>query len=416
MYFRGNRRVIGIAKEKNMIYNELKEKWWRASSSFKITTGKTNYFQKKKKQKQFDVILDKASKYINSMPKEEDKRVQWEKDGEALLNEFIEKEPMFKLQYIDANLKEGISKSTKEFIKAARDFDKKLPVEDIGQAMRNVWIINMLQAIFQDNVEFSRAIFGYSMLYPYTDNFLDDTKVSKEEKRRFNNKFSLRLKGEKVSSKDNYEEKVYKLVHNIEEVFPRIEFPKVYESLLKIQEGQVKSLMQQEKVTIPYDTDIMNISLEKGGDSVLVDGYLIRGTLTQEEEEFCLGYGFLLQIADDLQDVKEDLKNDHMTIMSQLAGKYDLDPLANKLINFTLEFMDNHSCLKNKNSLGELIKNNCIILILFSVVLSKEYFSDKYVKKIEGYLPFTIEYIESLKDKVSKKINRKGLQSYEQNN
>ena len=323
---------------------------------------------------------------------------------------------IFKLQYIDDNLREGISKSTKDFIKAARDFDKKLPGEDIGQAMRNVWIINMLQAIFQDNIKFSRAIFGYSMLYPYTDNYLDDTKISKEEKKEFNNRFSLKLKGEKVLNKDSYEEKVYKLVDNIEEVFPRIEFPKVYESLLKIHEGQIKSLMQQEKVTIPYDTDIMGISLEKGGASVLVDGYLIRGDLTKEEEEFCLGYGFLLQIADDLQDVKEDLKNSHMTIMSQIAGRYDLDPLANKLIDFTVDFMDNHSCLKGKNNLRELIKNNSLILILFSIVLSKEYFSDKYVKKIEGYLPFTIEYIEGLKEKLSKKINRKDLRSYEQNN
>jgi hypothetical protein len=247
------------------------------------------------------------------------------------------------------------------------------------------------------------------MLYPYTDNFLDNTKISKEEKSEFNNRFSLRLKGEPVLCRDSYEEKVYKLVDNIEAVFQRKEFPKVYESLLKIHKGQIKSLVQQERVTIPYDIDIMNISIEKGGASVLVDGYLIRGDLTKEEEEFCLGYGFLLQIADDLQDVKEDLKNNHMTIMSQLAGKYELDTLANKLINFTLDFMDNHSCLKNKKNLGELIKNNCIMLILFSGILSKEYFSDKYIKKIERYLPFTIGYIESLKAKISNKIKSGGL-------
>ncbi|PRR80998.1 hypothetical protein [Clostridium vincentii] len=399
-----------------MIYNELKERWWRTSSLFKLTTEKTSYFQKKKKQKQFDVVIDKVSEYVKSMPKEESKRDQWEKDGETLLDEFIEKDSILKMQYIEEKLKEGISKSTKEFIKAARDFDKKLPGEDIGQAMRNVWIINMLQAVFQDNIKFSRAIFGYSMLYPYTDNYLDNTKISKEDKKQFNNRFSLRLKGKKVLDQNRYEEKVYKLVDNIEEVFPRLEFPRVYESLLKIQEGQIKSLMQQETVTVPYDTDIMGISLEKGGASVLVDGYLIRGDLNKEEEEFCLGYGFLLQIADDLQDVKEDLKNSHMTIMSQLAGKYDLDPLANKLINFTVDFMDNHNCLKGKDNLRELIKNNSLMLILFSIILSREYFSDKYVKKIEGYLPFTIEYIEGLKDKLSRKINRKDVQNYEQNN
>ena len=104
---------LGIDKEKNMIYNELKEKWWSASSSFKLSLEKTNYLQKKKKEKQFDLIIDKASEYIKSMPKDEDKRVQWENEGEALLNEFIEKEPIFKLEYLDANLRDGISKRLK---------------------------------------------------------------------------------------------------------------------------------------------------------------------------------------------------------------------------------------------------------------------------------------------------------------
>ncbi len=41
--------------------------------------------------------------------------------------------------------------------------------------------------------------------------------------------------------------------------------------------------------------------------------------MTKEEIEFCIGYGFLLQISDDLQDIKEDLKYNHKTIITEMA-------------------------------------------------------------------------------------------------
>ena len=99
---------------------------------------------------------------------------------------------------------------------------------------------------------------------------------------------------------------------------------------------------------MPYERDMLSISIEKGGASVLVDGYLVCGELTKEEEVFAYGYGFLLQLCDDLQDVKADLEKNHMTIISQLAGKYHLDKIINKLINIIIDIVDNATCLKGK--------------------------------------------------------------------
>ena len=53
----------------------------------------------------------------------------------------------------------------------ARKFDDDLPIGDIMQAMRNVWISNALQLLFGKEVYYSKANFAYSMLYPYTDNY-----------------------------------------------------------------------------------------------------------------------------------------------------------------------------------------------------------------------------------------------------
>ncbi|MBU5483707.1 class 1 isoprenoid biosynthesis enzyme [Clostridium sp. MSJ-11] len=245
------------------------------------------------------------------------------------------------------------------------------------------------------------------MLYPYTDNYLDDPSISMEEKRYFNERFSKRLKGEKIKSINCHEEMVYRLVEYIESVFNRDNYKEVYEKLLLIHDGQIKSLMQQEVLSIPYEKDILGISIEKGGASVLVDGYLVNGALTKDEEIFAYGYGFLLQLCDDLQDVSMDLKNNHMTIMSQLAGKYPLDMITNKLINLTINIIDTENCFKgsNKEELKELIKNNCIIMILFSIAHNKKFYSNEYIKTIENFLPFTLSYIDNLKSNLETKFN-----------
>ena len=46
------------------------------------------------------------------------------------------------------------------------------------------------------------------------------------------------------------------------------------------------------------------------------------------------------------------------------------------------------------------------MLILFSVILSKEFFSAQYIKNINEYLPFSIKYIENIKFKVRKKFKK----------
>lgn len=118
-----------------------------------------------------------------------------------------------------------------------------------------------------------------------------------------------KLSGEFIDPKDNYEEKVYKLVECIEEVFDRASYPKVYESLLLIHNGQKKSLHEQECISIPYEKE-----------------------------------------------------------------------------------------------LKELIKDNCITMVLFAIVASKEYFSKEYIKTINSYLPFTLNYIEGIEVTFRKKF------------
>jgi len=55
---------------------------------------------------------------------------------------------------------------------------------DIFQASRNAWTTNGLQIILGMPARLTPAIFGYSMLYPCTDNYLDHPGVSTADKNR----------------------------------------------------------------------------------------------------------------------------------------------------------------------------------------------------------------------------------------
>lgn len=391
------------------IYLKCSEQWWKSDRNFKLDMKKYTNEEKKSKEKNLDKYIDLIIKKIKEFPKEDNKKEKWSKEFNEIIDNFIESEKeTFKLGIINKSIKEDFFNSTKSFIKEAKGFDEKLSYIDIGQAIRNVWIVNILQAAFGEKVQLSKAIYGYSMLYPYTDNYLDDISINNIEKKKFNNKLKKRLKGEDIKSSDSYEESVYKLISYIEEEFKRNDYSELYEALLSIHEGQIKSLKQQDIFSIPYEEDILGISIEKGGSSVLVDGFLTKGKIDKDEICFCIFYGFLLQLADDLQDIKSDIKNKHTTIMSQLAPKYTLDTIANKLMDFTVMLLEEERCFKGENisELKEFIKTNCIILILFSVILSKEFFSCEYINVINEYLPFSIKYIENIKFKIRKKFKK----------
>ncbi|MBA4410855.1 MAG: hypothetical protein Q8S54_00640 [Bacteroidota bacterium] len=67
---------------------------------------------------------------------------------------------------------------TRKFVRQARAFDPGLTFHDISQACRNIWIMNGLQIIMGIPMQLTPSFFAYSLLYPYTDNLIDDPKIS----------------------------------------------------------------------------------------------------------------------------------------------------------------------------------------------------------------------------------------------
>lgn len=325
-----------------------------------------------------------------------------ELDSIFLKSSYIKKFATFSDDSLDESYLDGFKHSTKIFLEKSKRFDPTLKAENIYQALRNVWIMNSLQIYLNQPVNCSDSIFAYSMLYPYTDNIMDDISSAIELKLSMNQNLKEWLEGNDKPYQNEIERKIYALVKLIEREFPRDKFHYVFPGILTIYNAQIKSLFQQSQHHTTTEKEIFDITFEKGGTSVLADGYLITGALHTFQENFCFGYGVLLQLADDIQDVIKDKNNNHQTLFSQVAGNQSLDAAANKLFNFITTVIEYHLSNVVFKKLKELILKNCYLLVIEAIGENIDLYTRSYIKEIEIHFPFRFCYLNHLKEKLKK--------------
>eukprot|EP00005_Dracoamoeba_jomungandri_P002786 CAMPEP_0174250864 /NCGR_PEP_ID=MMETSP0439-20130205/888_1 /TAXON_ID=0 /ORGANISM="Stereomyxa ramosa, Strain Chinc5" /LENGTH=693 /DNA_ID=CAMNT_0015331037 /DNA_START=67 /DNA_END=2148 /DNA_ORIENTATION=- len=242
--------------------------------------------------------------------------------------------------FFDHMLECGMFEETRKFIDKAETIEN-WNHEELLQAGRNVWTCFGLEMIlYGQNVTMSDAYLGYSLLYPYTDNYLDDDSITKEDKKIFQDLFTKRLAGHDVKARSEEEQKIWDCVTLIENRFDRKKFPNAFNCLIAINEAQTKSLKQHTK-EIPPEELIQEITMEKGGTSVLSDGYLVHGDMSEEDALFTFGLGVALQLVDDLQDTSRDIAvNQHTMCTLPFLLKQPCDSVACRLLQL-MEVMVN---------------------------------------------------------------------------
>jgi hypothetical protein len=182
----------------------------------------------------------------------------------------------------------------------------------------------------------------------------------------------------------------------------------VYESLLAIHRAQMNSLSQQRRSISPYETDILRLSLEKGGTSVLADAYLVAGHLDGAEEAFHFGYGVVLQLLDDAQDVANDRRAGHQTLFSQTVGSCPLDGLMNRLFHYLDGVLETATCFspEGRRAAESLIRRNCTFSILQAVAENPRLVSRAYSRELEMRSPLRFVYLRRLRRSVARRRRR----------
>jgi hypothetical protein len=239
-------------------------------------------------------------------------------------------------------------------------------------------------------------MFAYSMLYPYTDNYLDDPAISEKGKVAFNKRFGRRLEGQDVSPSNEAERKIYQMVGMIEGQFPRVQYPRVFESLLAIHQAQIKSVYLMRRGASPYEVDVLGISLEKGGASVLADGYLVAGDLREAQAAYMFGWGAFVQLGDDLQDVVQDAQDGLSTVFSQTAGRWPLDAVTDRSFHFGRKVLQGLDCFTAPTAepVKQLMRRAVSRLLIDAAGMAGHLYSAEYIRMLEPHSAFRFPFLK----------------------
>ena len=384
-----------------------------SKESHLLEMRKISYVEKLINEREIKKYSEKLFKRLEPFKNMQNEQLS-ESDKEMITKAFKEyilkldqKKLFFDKPFLGYFMEMGYLESTNEFIENAKAHDPDFEVIDLFQAIRNVWIMNSLQLFFGSKVAMTPSIFSYSMLYPYTDNYLDDPMISKTDKRNFNARFQMVLEGRTPENVTPKEAKIFAMIKNIEGQYDRHSNPEVFQSLLLIQDAQVSSMNQDAKTKIASDM-ILPLSFYKGGSSVLADSFLVKGKLSPEEMDFSFGYGSFLQLLDDFQDAEEDRSNHHWTLFS-IKDECDIyDREVDKLLSFIYSVMNKHTFdTDNEMLIKDVIKECTIIMVMEVIGRNPHFVSDKLYKSLESYSKVRLSFYKEFKE--SALTNLKGF-------
>jgi hypothetical protein len=363
--------------------------------------------EQQQREKAYDDALRAVERELKRTPRNKTERLQTQARITAAFARFSATALGLEPDAIDLLTQDFLPVGTK-LARWARQFDPSLSMPDIVQACRNAWTACGLQPLLGEAVGITPSILGYSLLYPYSDNYLDQVDITREAKIRFSQRFRGRLQGDEAFAEDDREAAIWTLVGLIEEQYPRVDFPEVFDCLLAIHRAQEQSIAQLEGCEHFDDAQILAMSCAKGGTSVMADACLSHGWLSPQESRFSFEWGVLLQLGDDLQDVRQDLARGSVTLFSRAAAAgTPLDALVMQLLRFSERVGEQMDDLSNGSEmLRELLRMSWRSLIIGAIAESHEFFTPEFLEEAERCSPFRYGFLRARNKKLA---SRQGL-------
>lgn len=390
-------------KEKvlDVILHKVKEEWKRTESVFPEFLRSYDQEEKQVNESRVSKSIEQIKEQLNKLQNPLitfGNKEKWRQETERLFTEILSNEPILGInEAMPKDTLDAFNSELKKIIKRVRKFDEDLKIEDIGQAIRNYMVYAIFKELNGMPQKCSSSIFGYSMLYPYTDNYIDNSKYTINEKKHFNKMIEDKLKGVSYEAISVHEKKTAELLSYIEDDYGRPDA--IFEGLLLMLEAQKNSQKQENSDFDLSAEDILDISVFKGGLSVMIDRYFINKPFSENDFYFYYSFGFLLQLCDDLQDITEDKERGSRTLFSSCQSSEETEGNIYRLIQFTHNLFK--SCESVREEFRAFLLCNCYFLILFSAIGSKEHISDKGLLRLEEKLPVSAAYFKEFRGGLS---------------
>jgi len=383
---------------KDICLHEIRNAWLAAPDLFPDFLTEISIETKTQNEQYIQTVSEDFQKQLKSFPMNAKRRGKWKQKMIGMLDHVLSEETIIGVHYaMDQQALGAFQDELKDFLIHARKFAPELSIEEIGQAIRNYVVYAMFNEMNQIRPGFSMAGFGYSMLYPFTDNYIDNPQCSDLDKIKYNQIIRDKIEGKAVHTESMHQQKTCDLLSAIESEYPRDSDSTIFTMLSMMLEAQEDSLRQQTKGASLTLSERLDISLYKGGISVLIDRFFVKREITEDDLVFYLGFGFFLQLADDLQDIREDSRAGHQTVLTVDVSCGYKEKTANKMLHFVHQIL--HDFQAENDIFKNFVLNNCYQLIYSSAVGSREFFSQEYLEKLEKYLPVTYLFLGKMNKK-----------------
>ena len=390
----------GIFNEKNLkerLLKQVKEAWENAPEKEPDFLQEYQLVEQKENEKRLSQHIEQVRAQLESYPPfawQVLSRTKWKRNTEKLLKSMLLKEPLLLMEKVmTVECFDRFYKETKRFIGNAREFDESISIEDLGQALRNYLVYAIFLELNGKEQCCKPSIFGYSMLYPYTDNYIDNAVIAIEDKKHYNKLIENKLRGNPFEILSEHEKKTAELLDDIAKDYASSD--EVFKGLYYMLEAQKNSQRQSDKKEELKEEEILDISIYKGGLSVLLDRYFIDKDFNGRDLYFYYGFGFLLQLCDDLQDITQDGEEESRTVFTVCRRKEETAAKVNKLLHFTKELFE--ECDGENKAFKEFILGNCYLLILFSAAGSRKHLTDEWLIWEKERIPVSVEFMDKIK-------------------
>lgn len=388
--------IITKGEVERICAEEILELWEKQSTAFPDFLTEIEEGQKQKNELFLEEMEKKWKKIGKSFSVSKKEQETWKQKIDEMLKEFLEQEQILGIkEHMSQELFADFEKATKEFVRQTRGFDSEISLEDIWQALRNYFIYAVIADLQGQEQECKRSALFYSLLYPYTDNYIDEKSHTPKEKKAYNAMIRNALCGIAVTIEDKNAEntiaenkvaqKTCDLIQGLLEEYTGEKRKELQNLLLWMLEAQSNSICQQSGKEELTEQEILGISVYKGSMSVLIDYFFTTAEMKQKEIEFYMKFGFLLQLADDLQDIEEDKKIGSQTIMVRAAVKGKLEEVLNRLFHYTKHIFAEFTPVNHQ--LKAFMKENCYSMLIGSALSKEAYLSKDYIKKLESFFP-----------------------------